>query len=352
MLLSLLNRDGKQQTSIGGYLSLTLARICWAGNRGEEADAHLTHALDLAQNWQYLALLAECFESRALFALDRGELDAAEQALQTVRQLIQEGGIAIRLPQVESAQIQLWLARGNFAAAEAWTVQTHFEQNGLADASSWEITLTLARIQLAQHVYAAARPVLERLLRSAEQGECLERVAQTLALQVVALDGLKERKQARQIAVRLLQITQPAGLMRVFLNAGEPMRRTLQHLRTTRATESACAGEIEAHLTLLLEAFAQEERQRLVPASLLVRPREASLSPDAAPAHPGLHEPLSSQEQRVLRLLVAGHTYAEIARELIVSPNTIKTQVSSIYRKLGVNRRAEASLVAQQLHLL
>lgn len=63
-------------------------------------------------------------------------------------------------------------------------------------------------------------------------------------------------------------------------------------------------------------------------------------------------EPLSSQEQRVLLLLVAGRTYAEMAEALIVSLNTIKTQVQSIYRKLDVSRHAEASAVAQRLHLL
>jgi len=67
---------------------------------------------------------------------------------------------------------------------------------------------------------------------------------------------------------------------------------------------------------------------------------------------PGLIEPLSRQEQQVLRLLVAGHTYAEIAQALIVSIHTIKTQVSSIYRKLGVSRRAEAIAATQQLPLL
>src|SRR5260370_42411623 len=74
------------------------------------------------------------------------------------------------------------------------------------------------------------------------------------------------------------------------------------------------------------------------------------------PAHSAvprtLSEPLSQQEQRVLRLLVAGQTYAEMAQALVVSPNTIKTQVSSIYRKLGVSRRAEAIAVTARLHLL
>lgn len=62
-------------------------------------------------------------------------------------------------------------------------------------------------------------------------------------------------------------------------------------------------------------------------------------------------EPLSRQEQRVLRLLVAELSYSEIARELIVSINTVKTQVNSIYRKLNVHSRREARAVAQHLHL-
>jgi LuxR family maltose regulon positive regulatory protein len=67
---------------------------------------------------------------------------------------------------------------------------------------------------------------------------------------------------------------------------------------------------------------------------------------------PWRFEPLSRQELRVLRLLAAGRTYGEMAEALIVSLNTIKTQVSSIYRKLGVSRRAEAIVQARRLHLL
>jgi ATP/maltotriose-dependent transcriptional regulator MalT len=61
---------------------------------------------------------------------------------------------------------------------------------------------------------------------------------------------------------------------------------------------------------------------------------------------------LSRQEQRVLRLLVAELSYSEIARELVVSVNTVKTQISSIYRKLNVHSRQEAQTIAQKLHLL
>jgi LuxR family maltose regulon positive regulatory protein len=63
-------------------------------------------------------------------------------------------------------------------------------------------------------------------------------------------------------------------------------------------------------------------------------------------------EPLRLQEERVLRLLVAGRSNPEIVAELVVSVNTVKTHVQNIYRKLNVSNRVEASEVARHLQLI
>jgi LuxR family maltose regulon positive regulatory protein len=103
----------------------------------------------------------------------------------------------------------------------------------------------------------------------------------------------------------------------------------------------------------VLAAFEQEERKRAHRAgtSLADQP-EIQPEPRAAEVQRQGAEPLSRQELRVLRRLCAGQAYTEMAEALIVPPNTIKTQVSSIYRKLGVSRRAEAIAVTGRLHLL
>jgi LuxR family maltose regulon positive regulatory protein len=69
-------------------------------------------------------------------------------------------------------------------------------------------------------------------------------------------------------------------------------------------------------------------------------------------AQAGLVEKLTERELAVLRRLPSSLSTAEIARTLYVSLNTVKTQIQSIYRKLGVNSRHEAVETARRLGLL
>jgi DNA-binding CsgD family transcriptional regulator len=73
----------------------------------------------------------------------------------------------------------------------------------------------------------------------------------------------------------------------------------------------------------------------------------AQPSPDAQAI-----EALSRREHEVLRLLAQGFAYKEIAKQLQLSPSTIKMHVLRIYSKLGVNSRTRAILRAKSLLLL
>ena len=65
-----------------------------------------------------------------------------------------------------------------------------------------------------------------------------------------------------------------------------------------------------------------------------------------------LLEPLSEREQAILRYLPTALSNREIASELFVTTNTVKTHLRSIYRKLDVARRREAVERARDLRLL
>ncbi|RPI70636.1 MAG: DNA-binding response regulator, partial [Geobacteraceae bacterium] len=62
-------------------------------------------------------------------------------------------------------------------------------------------------------------------------------------------------------------------------------------------------------------------------------------------------EPLSEREMEVLRLLRSELSGPEIARQLIVSLNTLRTHTKNIFNKLGVNNRRAAIRRAEELDL-
>ena len=63
-------------------------------------------------------------------------------------------------------------------------------------------------------------------------------------------------------------------------------------------------------------------------------------------------DPLSVREREVLRLLGTELSGPEIARELVVSLNTVRTHTKNVYMKLGVNNRRAALRRARELDLL
>lgn len=73
------------------------------------------------------------------------------------------------------------------------------------------------------------------------------------------------------------------------------------------------------------------------------------------PRHPKrtpAQSPLTPRERDVLRLVAAGGTNAEVAAQLGLGDETVKTLLGRIFLKLGVRRRAEAVAVAHRAGLL
>jgi DNA-binding NarL/FixJ family response regulator len=81
---------------------------------------------------------------------------------------------------------------------------------------------------------------------------------------------------------------------------------------------------------------------------LTARPRQAFERNEAAIAALGL----SARECEVLEMLAAGHANKVIARQLDISPNTVKTHVARVYEKLAVASRTQAVQKAQALDIL
>jgi DNA-binding CsgD family transcriptional regulator len=142
--------------------------------------------------------------------------------------------------------------------------------------------------------------------------------------------------------------------------------RDRAELLISRAAASLRLGGERAAIHDLSEALRILDGNRLrTPWLFLVEPDRAALSALAADAGlaprrlleeleavPVLFTRLESiveltaREREVLTLLVSGLSVSAIARQLVVSPNTVKKQRASIYRKLGASTREEAAIAA------
>ena len=364
--LALVEQSGVH-TPWEGYLYYSQLIVSYARNRLEEASDWLHRLLRSAQDWQQVELLVmgEIFSAR--LGLARGDLSTAQQALHKLEALIEQEGYANHAPWVSTLRVQLWLAEANLAQASEWAAQTTFSPDTWNPLRRWEL-LMLVRVSLAQQQYAQAAETLSSFSQYFDRPADIQTEIEWMALYVVALYQSGKSEQAVRVAARLLAMTGPEDYARLYLDVGEPMmKQVLLILLQAAGSEAACPLEGEeapqdddpstaavsisrSSISRLLAAF--EQSSALEASASRASTQEIQPEPTAAEVQRQPAEPLSLQEQRVLRLLVAGQTYAEMAEALIVSPNTIKTQVSSIYRKLGVSRRAEAIAVTARFHLL
>jgi len=354
------------QISVAAYPSLDLSFLFYAWNQLEEAEICLQKVMRHARHWQDTNLLVWCYCTYVKVFLTSGRVAEAEQTLQEVQHLIQRTGFTVYDPEVTAAQASLWLAQGNLSAAGAWA--THFVFNpDVQEYIREEEYLALARVYLAQQQYEQCLQLLAQLLSRMEQVERRWDIIHILALQVAALQVCGEVTQARQVAVRLLTLTESEGYIRVYLDAGEPMRQVLQALLDAPDEVVSLS-----YVSTLLAAFEQEERKRALPAPQagFLSPRQGTLLParthdksgpygldghaplqSASPATQ-LLEPLTPREQEVLRLLAAGTTNQEIANRLVVSLTTVKKHVGNILMKLAAENRTHAVTRARELSLL
>lgn len=340
------------QIAIAAYPALDLAFLYYAWNQLDRAEISLQKTIQHARHWQDMTVLVWSYSLSVKVFLAAGKLAEAEQALQETRRLIQETGLTVYASEGMAAEVSLWLAHGDLSAAGAWATRFLFD----APPSEYvhaEEYLALARVYLAQQQYASCLRLLTQLLSKMEGMKRQWDIIQLLALQIVALHACGEVTQARQVAIRLLTLTEPEGYMRVYMDAGEPMQQVLQSFLDPPGDDGARAAVVSlSSVSKILAAFAQEKGGSFLSQSAPRTPvvHIGTLPPTHASSK--LIEPLSPREQEVLRLVAQGASNQEIADQLVVSLTTVKKHVGSLLLKLTAENRTRAVARARELSLL
>jgi LuxR family maltose regulon positive regulatory protein len=335
----------------GRRLPIASEALIWLGDLSREwndleaAADYLVEGIELAKQWSELAGI-DGYGPLARVRAAQGDIEGAYEAIDTARALalksestevddhvvdLHLGRLLVALGDVEGAT--RWAGRrglvpGDPAASHPVLDQpTSFIRQRLR---KYENEL-LARLLILQGRTADALDLLQPLLAESRQRDRTDLIIDLQILRALAFQAEGNEGLAATALDEALNLAEPGGYVRLFLNEGPAMARLLR--------QAASRGTTPAYVLKLLAAFDGSDG---------TKPQAEAPGPQPQP----LIEPLSERELEVLRLLATGLSNPEIAETLYIAVSTVRSHCKSIYGKLNVHRRWDAVQRAQELGLL
>jgi LuxR family maltose regulon positive regulatory protein len=299
--------------AIGGVGLIWLGRFAEAERRLERADRALRPEADpmttLVLRW-----------ATGLLRLIQGRFEDALAALTEAQRLKSQMSKEVRTIEPLGVLLQAQVRVGETAAASATLAELDEDERDRA-----LVRIATAEIHLAEDDPEAAldvlAPVIEGFARASHSTTSL---IDALLFEALARDRLGDARATEEAIERTLELAEPEGIIVPFAVA--PVADLLERHPRHRTAHPALLSEI-----LNVLAGSSTRLRGAVPA-----PREE----------------LSKAELRVVRFLSSNLKAPEIAAELFVSPNTVRTHLRHIYSKLDAHSRAEAVERARELGLL
>jgi LuxR family transcriptional regulator, maltose regulon positive regulatory protein len=282
-------RDGNTVEGTMAYLRVNLAR---AGPEQMRADAAEALA-GLSSTSPYRATMVH---SEGLSWLLEGDLDRADSAFARAYDLAVGYDSGPLAAMILAEQALVAFARGETAQSDTLLKQAVAIVDDRHLGGYWTSALVFAASARAAVRRGDMRDARHLVRRAAALRPLL-----TYALPVVSVQALLE------LAHAYLALTDPSGAMAVIAQAEGIIRR-----RPELGTLPVELGQLRRRVDQITQAA------------------------------PVGTSSLTTAELRLLPLLSTHLTFPEIAEQLYVSPHTVKSQVKSIYRKLGVSSRKEA----------
>ncbi|MDJ0356901.1 LuxR C-terminal-related transcriptional regulator [Paenarthrobacter sp. PH39-S1] len=339
--LKMAQAQGASAERAAAELHVGLSEIdCEGGDLGGvrrhlEATPALQERAPLAES-RYRWLVASGLLARA-----EGDPERAIDLLEQAEPLYLRGFFPEVRP-IPAMKARIWITQGRLLDAGDWARERGVSVTDDASYLSEFDHLTLVRLLIAQHracpdagAAGQAGALLERLLDAATASGRAGSVLEIRMLLALALDVQGQRAQAREALERaFVEAPEPAEYVRLFLDEGAPMMGLLRGAAHDGPHYRA-AGE---HALRLLRLGTSAQAQ----AAGSLQGQGSSSSADL----------LSERELQVLRLLGGGLSGPQIAGELFISYNTLRTHTKHIFTKLEVSDRRAAVRRARERGLL
>jgi LuxR family maltose regulon positive regulatory protein len=310
-----------------GHAYGRLSQITYEWNDLEATINYATKGIELSEQGKLAEILVDNLVFLATARQAIGDWDGASNALKRAKRIAHNLSPWYAF-MVDTYEIGLRLAQGDEETVDRWVVDVMSSKPKIRPQYGLK-NITLIRALIAQNRLNKAWEVLARPLEKAEEAIAMSFVIKMLVLKALILRGFNKVDQAVITLERALSLAEPEGFVRTFLDEGEPVGKLLRKAVARGAAVDYGSG--------LLAALEEETEIQIQMGRTIVRP---------------LVDPLSERELEVMRLLTTHLSSTDIARELTISVNTVRTHIKNIYSKLDVHSREEAVQKAEKLHLL
>ncbi len=328
-------------TPVTGYALTGLGRIWCEWNDLESAERFVLDGIENGKKAAFQDVLLRGYLALARIRQARGDFAGALAVLDLTEPVARRIGMGEIENWINAYRCQAWLARGEIQAAIDWASAI----SGTLYYSKYpSMAIELAKVQLVLGRPDEAYGVLEHALVSTRAIGRMGNAIQIL-VNIAIVQRIKgETDKAFSTLWEALNLAAPEGYIRSFIEEGETMRSMLADSvsKGERQSQTALPGKPTLNMVYartLLDIFTRASVHQPAASHVL-------------PAWKVLPEPLSDREVEVLRLMAAGLSNRDIADKDIVSINTVKTQVKSIYGKLGTHTRTDAISAARKLGLV
>lgn len=331
--LALSQGPGRRRFPNAGYPLVKLSELACEWNDLERARHDADDGVKLCTQLGHVDLMAEAYAALARVQLAQRDLAGVRDTLQRTDQLLQGTKVDPWIVcWLDDCRLRLWLSTEDLEAAVRWARTSGLSADGEFSYHHDLHHINLTRVLVAQGMQQPSGPFLEealrllaRLLEAAEAAGWIHETIKVLILQALALQAYGDSQRALAALTRALKLAEPGGYVRIFIDEGAPMGTLLRQALARRIAVD--------YVGKLLSMFRSDLQL-------------STLRPET------LIDPLSERELEVLRFLTTGLSSTEIAQELFISVNTVRSHIKSIYGKLDVHRRRDAVQRARELGLL
>lgn len=327
---------GLTQTAEMGHILIGRGRILCEWNDLEAAETHLSNGIKLTRQGGHTIQALGGTLALSSIKQAQGQMQEAlalsEQAQELARQTNDPFFVnfAARYP------VHLWLAENEVSAAiscaYASGLYTYGEVEDVTSLPSTYFLLMelflLIQLYIAQGSFNEAERLLRQTRGLVDASAQLQWRVAWMLLHAFACQAQQQEEEALQSLALALADAEPLGYVRTFVEKGKAIVPLLSSLLHLKPLANYSQGYVRR---LLLAAGVQSPEQM-----------HAESADDL----------LSLRELAVLRHLAEGRSNQEIARQLVLTENTVRTHTKHIYSKLDVHSRTQAIACAKTLGLL